>query len=197
MSLAVCLERLRIFPGRRSAQIVEILNVFCFQGSLQCGLIRLNVSQGIEPQTSEIAKMPRKKLKCSRCSRTFSMPAHLARHMNTTHATGAARAARQRMDGRKGKAGRRPGATAVLAGGDVSFTDSADLLSGIQAYHESLLAKRDQIDWEVSALGNALSALGSTQAVPAKSVRQERGRRGAGDPPNAGWWRAFGVLPTQ
>ncbi len=124
--------------------------------------------------------MPRKKFKCSRCSRTFSMPAHLARHMNTIHATGAARAARQRMAGRKGKAGRRPGATAVLAVGDVSFTGSANLLSGIQAYHESLLARRDQIDREVSALGNALSALGSTQADPAKSVRQKRGRRGAG-----------------
>ncbi|MCH8241163.1 MAG: zinc ribbon domain-containing protein, partial [Planctomycetes bacterium] len=31
--------------------------------------------------------MPRKKFKCSRCSRMFSMPAHLARHMNTTHAS--------------------------------------------------------------------------------------------------------------
>ncbi len=124
--------------------------------------------------------MPHKKFKCSRCSRTFSMPAHLARHMNTIHTTGAARAARQRMDGRKGKAGRRPGATAVLAGGDVSFTDSADLLSGIQAYHEGLLARRDQIDREVSALGDALSALGSTQAGLAKSVRQTRGRRGGG-----------------
>ena len=39
---------------------------------------------------------------------------------------------------------------------------------------------RDQIDREVSALGIALSALGSTQAGSAKSVRQKRGRRGAG-----------------
>ncbi len=124
--------------------------------------------------------MPRKKFRCSRCSRTFSMPAHLARHMNTTHASPAARAARQRMAGRKGKAGRRPRATTVLAGGDVSFTDSANLLSGIQAYHEGLLARRDQIDREVSALGNALSALGSTQASPARAVGQKRGRRGAG-----------------
>ncbi len=124
--------------------------------------------------------MPRKKFKCTKCSRTFSMPAHLARHMNTIHASPAARAARQRRAGRKGNAGRRPGSTAVLAVGDVSFTDSANLLSGIQAYHESLLARRDQIDREVSALGNALSALGSTQVGSAKSVRQKRGRRGAG-----------------
>ena len=124
--------------------------------------------------------MPLKKFKCSRCSRTFSMPAHLARHMNTIHATGEARAARQRMAGRKVQAGRRPVATALLGGGDVSFTDSANLLSGIQAYHEGLLARRDQIDREVSALGNALSALGSAQAVPTNSVRQVRVRRGGG-----------------
>ena len=124
--------------------------------------------------------MPRKKLKCSRCSRMFSMPAHLARHMNTTHASPAARAARQRMAGRKGRPGRRPGATAVLSGGDVAFTDSANLLSGIQSYRENLLARRDQIDLELSALGNALSALGSAQTGPAKSGGQKRGRRGAG-----------------
>ena len=63
----------------------------------------------------------------------------------------------------------------MLAGGDVSFTDSANLLSAIEAYHEDLMARRDQIDREVSAFGNALSALGSTQAV-----LQTRGRRGAG-----------------
>ena len=124
--------------------------------------------------------MPRKKIKCSRCSRTFSMPAHLARHMNTTHASPAQRAARQRMAGRKGRPGRRPAATAAPSGGDMSFTDSANLLSGIQAYHENLLARRDQIDLELSALGNALSALGSAQTGPAKSGGQKRGRRGKG-----------------
>jgi len=62
----------------------------------------------------------------------------------------------------------------------MSFTDSANLLSGIQAYHENLLARRDQIDLELSALGNALSALGSAQTGPAKSGGQKRGRRGKG-----------------
>ena len=123
--------------------------------------------------------MPRKKLKCSRCSRTFSMPAHLARHMNTTHASPAARAARQRMAARAGTTGRR-GSYTVMSGGDSSFADSADLLSGIQAYHEDLLAKRDQIDLELSALGGALSALGSTSASPARIGAPKRGRRGAG-----------------
>ena len=123
--------------------------------------------------------MPRKKIKCSRCSRTFSMPAHLARHMNTTHASPAARAARQRRGIGAVKGVRRRSST-VMAGGDASFADSADLLNGIQAYHETLLAKRDQIDLELSALGGALSALGSTSASPARIGAPKRGRRGAG-----------------
>ena len=123
--------------------------------------------------------MPRKKIKCSRCSRTFSMPAHLARHMNTTHASPAARAARKRMGGRAGSAVRR-GPAAVIAGGDASYADSADILSGIQAYHESLLARRDQIDLELSALGGALSALGGAAARPARVGAPKRGRKGSG-----------------
>lgn len=123
--------------------------------------------------------MPRKKFKCSRCTRTFSMPAHLARHMNTTHASPAAKAARQRMGGRAGRAVRGV-SSAVLSGGDVSFADSADLLSGIQAYHESLLAKRDQIDVELSALGGALSALGSASRSPVRVGAPKRGRKAGG-----------------
>lgn len=78
-----------------------------------------------------------------------------------------------------GKAGLRRPAT-VIAGGDVSFADTADILSGIRAYHESLLAKRDQIDIELSALGGVLSALGSASGSPVRVGAPKRGRRGAG-----------------
>ena len=71
------------------------------------------------------------------------------------------------------------GRPAVIAGGDSSFADSADILSGIQAYHESLLARRDQIDLEISALGGALSALGSTSPRPARAGAPKRGRKGS------------------
>ncbi len=47
-----------------------------------------------------------KKLKCSKCDRRFSMPAHLARHMNTTHEGGKRKVGMTRK-GRK--PGRRPG----------------------------------------------------------------------------------------
>ncbi len=47
-----------------------------------------------------------KRLKCSKCDRRFSMPAHLARHMNTAHGSGKPKA-RRPWQGRK--PGRRPG----------------------------------------------------------------------------------------
>jgi len=46
--------------------------------------------------------------KCSRCDRTFSMPAHLTRHMNAIHRKGMKKmAATKKM--RRGRKGRRPG----------------------------------------------------------------------------------------
>ena len=50
-----------------------------------------------------------KKVICPKCDRRFSMPAHLARHMNTIHGTG------QRKAGaaHKGRRGRRRSAVAA------------------------------------------------------------------------------------
>ena len=44
-----------------------------------------------------------KTLKCSKCDRRFSMPGHLARHMNSIHS-----GKRGRKPGRRGKVGRPP-----------------------------------------------------------------------------------------
>ena len=40
--------------------------------------------------------MARKRFKCSKCDRSFSMAAHLARHMNSTHASPQKKAAAKR-----------------------------------------------------------------------------------------------------
>ena len=102
--------------------------------------------------------MPRKKFKCKQCSRTFSMPAHLARHM-TAHAS-------------------RKTATKKAAGEGSSFADAAGILNSIQAYHGDLLVRRDQVDREISALDDALVALGSKQNGVARRVVQTRRPKG-------------------
>ena len=45
-----------------------------------------------------------KRLKCSKCDRRFSMPAHLARHLATTHGSPKKKTGRPR----NGRRGRRP-----------------------------------------------------------------------------------------
>ena len=57
-----------------------------------------------------------KKLKCSKCDRSFSMPAHLARHMST-HASPKKKAAAKKKRGRKkAKNGRRRKRTTATRG---------------------------------------------------------------------------------
>ena len=54
--------------------------------------------------------MPRKKFKCPKCDRSFSMAAHLARHTSTIHGTKRkAKKASKRKAGRRKKGSRRMG----------------------------------------------------------------------------------------
>ena len=51
--------------------------------------------------------MPKKKFKCSKCDRSFSMAGHLGRHMNAIHGAGRAKAASKKKR-RMGKTAGRP-----------------------------------------------------------------------------------------
>jgi hypothetical protein len=44
-----------------------------------------------------------KRIKCSKCDRRFSMPAHLARHMNTLHGSGQRKPLATRKGGKRGR----------------------------------------------------------------------------------------------
>jgi hypothetical protein len=114
--------------------------------------------------------MARKKFKCTKCDRSFSMAAHLGRHTNTMHGAGGAR---RRVLGRPPKV--RPAATYGVG--------ASHLLSGMRDYHDELVGKRDQIDRELSAIDDAMTALGSAPApsrAPA-GVRRPRGAKGHRD----------------
>lgn len=52
------------------------------------------------------------KLKCSRCDRTFSMPAHLARHMSASHGAKKKRASAKKAKRRGRPPGKRTGKAA-------------------------------------------------------------------------------------
>ncbi len=68
-----------------------------------------------------------KNLKCPKCSRKFSMAAHLGRHMATVHGAKKAKAPKARKARRGRRPGRRPAAAARPAAGfnfsGLSLTD--------------------------------------------------------------------------
>ena len=53
--------------------------------------------------------MPKKKFKCSKCDRSFSMAAHLARHVSTLHASPKARKAKAAKAAAKKRRSRKGG----------------------------------------------------------------------------------------
>lgn len=128
--------------------------------------------------------MAKGSLKCKSCDRTFSMPAHLARHQNSAHRRGPGRPKGSGKGGRKGRVGR-PRLTPLENFGDESGNR---VLTEMQAYRETLLMQRTTIDERLAGLENAMSVLGS----PVASIEfraygnLNAGRRGPGRPPGSG-----------
>ncbi|MEW6251450.1 MAG: hypothetical protein AB1716_12440, partial [Planctomycetota bacterium] len=83
-------------------------------------------------------------IKCPRCERTFSMPAHLGRHMATIHG---ARSPGKPAGGRRG----RPPSAAAL--GPVGFD--------ARAWRDQLIAQQGRIDAQLAAVSRLLQTLGA------------------------------------
>ena len=103
---------------------------------------------------SEGKTMAKKKFKCSKCSRTFSMAAHLARHQashapkKTARKKGKKKAVRGRgrtVTGKTKRRGRPRGSGGVLA--------------ALRAYHSQLLARRSAIDEQITGIEAAITVL--------------------------------------
>lgn len=114
--------------------------------------------------------MAKKSINCPKCERTFSMPAHLARHLNTIHSRVAKKKAvgKKRPKGRaKRKLGRpkvaknkvrRPKPKATRRGGVVGGA-MARLLAAMRAYQNELASRRNALDAEIAAIDGAMGAL--------------------------------------
>lgn len=142
------------------------------------------------------------KLKCSKCSRTFSMPAHLARHMSS-HQGGGKRKASPRAGKKKGRRGpgRPPGRPAGRPSSSAAMGAAGPgrVINEMRAYHSELLSQRSSIDSQISTIEEALSAMGAGSASRPTGARRGRppgrtssarkgkvGRRGPGRPPGSG-----------
>lgn len=107
--------------------------------------------------------------KCSKCDRTFSMAAHLARHTNTIHGGGSRKAGR--VGGMKPKLGRPPRAAAAASGGGEG---AIRVLKEMESYRDTLLMQRCSIDCQIAGIENAMSAMGTMPI--ARPVSKRRGR---------------------
>ena len=121
----------------------------------------------------------RKTVQFPKCDRRFSMPAHRARHVKSTHGSKVAAAAsgkkgnktRKKLDGRT-KAGRRKaGRSAAIAGGDVRH-----LIALLRAHHADLIALRAELDRRIAAMAAAIELLEGAGATPPRLSTGKRGR---------------------
>lgn len=103
-----------------------------------------------------------RRLKCAKCDRRFSMPAHLARHTSTVHAS---KATKKRARKKVAKRARRRVVRPAAAG-------PARAIHEIQAHRDRLIAQRAKLDPQIAAVEGALRALGVALRPPAgRAVR--------------------------
>jgi hypothetical protein len=129
-----------------------------------------------------------RKFKCSKCDRTFTMAAHLARHQNTVHgAKPKKKTARKKLRRRPAakrparklarRAAKRPARKpAGRAAQRAPRRQKAPLLLQMQKYRSDLLQQRAHVESQIDAIDKALAAMGSTVRAPARGHRG--GRRG-------------------
>ncbi len=124
--------------------------------------------------------MVEKKLKCPKCERKFSMPAHLARHVSSIHGKKkrkkgkgvakkrAKKTAKKKPPKGKRRVGRPKGVAKKKVGrpkgsgtvrGKASGPGVAQLLLKMRECYHELLAKRRALDSQLKALARAMKTL--------------------------------------
>jgi hypothetical protein len=123
--------------------------------------------------------MATKKYKCDKCSRSFAMPAHLARHQKSIHASPAQRRAKQAS-----ASGRKPGRPRNVPVGNNGV---GRLLSDMQAYRSELADRQNALQQELDSITQAINALGGSAArVSQPSAARPGKKRGPGRPKSDG-----------
>lgn len=126
--------------------------------------------------------MAKGKFKCSKCDRTFSMAAHLARHTKAIHGPKGRKKKVLRAKAAAGhpkrvarRAATRPKKRISWAG-PASSSGTARILNEMQGYYGELVAQRTSLDSQISAVGQAIKVMGV--AMPSALTRRgvKRGR---------------------
>ncbi len=133
--------------------------------------------------------MTKGEFRCPTCGRTFSMAAHLARHTSTMHRRpGRPKGSMVKPKASRGaRVGRPSLSQSRNTGGGAMSDDGSRVLSEMEAYRETLLMQRSNIDRRLEGLQNALSAMGSSSnsGFSTPSFSSYTGKR-RGRPPGSG-----------
>lgn len=128
--------------------------------------------------------------KCPKCDRSFSMNAHLARHMNTIHASPQRRKAaakkrvkRAKLAGKKVVAKRK---ARVLSVRKAPAGGSGRVLREMKAYHADLAAMRSSLNAQIDAIEVAMEAMTGIRAKAAPQRQRRAPARGRGRSGRAG-----------
>ena len=108
--------------------------------------------------------MARKKFKCTKCDRSFSMPAHLARHLSTTHASKKAKAVAKRKRARATAKKKATVTRKQVGRGEVAPVfgkASTRLLKEMQRCHAALAAEHAALQAKLVAIEQAIEAMGA------------------------------------
>ncbi len=134
--------------------------------------------------------MAKGKFKCSKCDRSFSMAAHLGRHISTMHATKSGKkAAKKKTRKRKAKrkVGRPKGTKKKVRRAKVArraarrpiARGTAGLIRQMQVYHRKLSAEQADLEAQITAMDRAIVALGgAAKTRPGGQGRRAGTRRG-------------------
>ncbi len=115
--------------------------------------------------------MAKGKFKCSKCDRSFSMAAHLGRHVSTMHAAKKRKKAAKKKV-RRAKVARRATRRPIARG-------TVGLIRQMQVYHRRLSAEQADLEAQITAMDRAIEALGGTaKTKPAGHGRRAGTRRG-------------------
>lgn len=113
--------------------------------------------------------MAKGQYKCGKCGRKFSMPAHLARHLNAGHGAGG---------GSRSISSMRRGSGRPMTSVPFTAANLGGIRRQIEATLRGLSAQRDELDSQIAQISGALSALGGSGIASAGTQRRGAVRRG-------------------
>ncbi len=119
--------------------------------------------------------MPKAKFRCKRCKRSFSMAAHLARHMYAIHGSKKRKMSNAKTTKKAKRSRVQPKVVRTVAASRARI-GSEGIIGAMQTHHSELLVQRLSLDAQIDAFARAMEAIGA--ATPRGRTPRSGKKRG-------------------